>query len=166
MKICELFEIDVANSHSTDDYQKGEIAFVTNTELNNGVVSHVEPLPRDKVFQGPAVCISGLGHATIHFGRFLPKGNGGDSCTVLTPKSKLTNAGILYYASLFNHLHGWRFSFGRKTSKRRIEQLDLSPTLDECPIGLMGEIEKNNKLMLNLLKTKEEEFARDKLGDG
>lgn len=150
--IRELFKLDVAKSHSTDDYQDGEIPFVTNTELNNGVVSYVSPLPGDKVFQGPAICISGLGHATIHFGDFLPKGNGGDSCTVLTPKQELNNSAILYYASLFNHLHAWRFSFGRKTSKRRLESLDMAPLIEDCPIGLMQEIEKNNTLMLDLLK--------------
>lgn len=166
MIMKELFKLDVAKSQSTDDYQPGKIPFVTNTELNNGVVSYVCPLPGDKVFRGPAICISGLGHATIHFGEFLPKGNGGDSCTVLTPKEELSNAEILYYAALFNHLHGWRFSFGRKTSKRRLESLDMAPLVGECPIELMQEVEKNNKLMLDLLKDREADFLADKLGNG
>lgn len=102
---------------------------------------------------------SGLGHATVHLGEFLPKGNGGDSCTVLIPRIELTNTELLYYAALFNTLHGWRFSFGRKTSKRRLESLDLTPLHDRAPIDLNKETEKNNSLMSVLLKTKEQEFA-------
>jgi hypothetical protein len=158
MLISELFEMTPAKSKSTDDYVAGSVAFVTNTEMNNGVVSYVEPFDGDKVFDGPAICISGLGHATIHLSPFLPKGNGGDSCTVLIPKEELTNNELLYYAALFNTLHGWRFSFGRKTSKRRLSGLELAPLHTEAPISIENETVINNDLMLNLLKEKEGEF--------
>ncbi|WP_257274939.1 restriction endonuclease subunit S [Endozoicomonas sp. SESOKO4] len=159
MLISEIFEMTPAKSKSTDDYTKGPVAFVTNTEMNNGVVSYVEPFDGDKVFEGPAICISGLGHATVHLSPFLPKGNGGDSCTVLIPKQELTNNELLYYASLFNTLHGWRFSFGRKTSKRRLSSLELSPLHNEAPINIEEETSINNNLMLKLLKEKEDEFS-------
>jgi hypothetical protein len=136
MKIDNLFKIDVARSKSTEDYSSGNVPFVTNTEINNGVVKYVEPLERDKIFKGPAICISGLGYATVHFDSFLPKGNGGDSCTILTPIMKMSNYELFYYASLFNVLHGWRFTFGRKTSRRRIINLNLSPEYKESPIDL------------------------------
>jgi len=160
MKISSIFEIDVARSKSTDDYLPGEIPFVTNTEINNGVVRYVEPFDDDKVFSGPCICISGLGYSTVHFGNFLPKGNGGDSCTILTPIEELSKAEILYYAALFNTLHGWRFSFGRKASRRRIENLDLSPTHTKCPLDLHIEIESNNDMMNKLLAEKEGELSQ------
>ncbi|WP_421220970.1 restriction endonuclease subunit S [Aeromonas enteropelogenes] len=160
MKIVDLFKMTAAKSKSTDDYMSGDVAFVTNTELNNGVVSYVEPFDDDKVFEGPAICISGLGHATIHLGRFLPKGNGGDSCTVLIPRQDLSNGELLYYAALFNVLHGWRFTFGRKTSKRRLENLELSPLHDDAPFGIDRQMEVNNELMSTLLTKKEEEFGQ------
>lgn len=165
MIISSLFNMSVAKSKSTDDYISGDVPFVTNTELNNGVVGYVEPFDDDRVFEGPAICISGLGHATIHFGSFLPKGNGGDSCTVLTPREVLSNNDLLYYAALFNTLHGWRFSFGRKTSKRRLESLDLSPLHDAAPIDLNKETESNNRLMTDLLVKKEAEFKAGLLRD-
>ena len=158
MKLSELFDLDSARSKSTDDYLSGSIPFVTNTEENNGVVSYVEAFDDDKVFTGPAICISGLGHATVHLGEFLPKGNGGDSCTVLKPIIELSNNGILYYAALFNTLHSWRFSFGRKASKRRIESLELSPLHGNAPLDLSQETKGSNILMSKLLKEKEEEF--------
>jgi len=158
MLISSLFEMTPAKSKSTDDYLAGEIPFVTNTEMNNGVVSYVEPFDDDKVFAGPAICISGLGHATVHLSTFLPKGNGGDSCTVLVPKQSLSNNDLLYYAALFNTLHSWRFSFGRKASKRRLAGLDLSPLHSEAVISIENETSINCALMLRLLQEKEREF--------
>ncbi|MFN4352697.1 MAG: restriction endonuclease subunit S [Hylemonella sp.] len=155
MKILDLFSIDVAKSKSTDDYPLGEVPFVTNTEINNGVVRYVEPFDDDKVFEGPAICISGLGYATVHYGQFLPKGNGGDSCTILKPKAALKKSELLYYAALFNTLHGWRFSFGRKASRRRLESLQMTPLHSSAPIQLASEIEENNRLMESLLEEKE-----------
>jgi hypothetical protein len=65
----------------------------------------------------------------------------------------------LYYAALFNTLHGWRFSFGRKASMRRLGSLDLTPLHDEFPKALDKETEKNNSLTSELFRTKEQEFA-------
>lgn len=127
MKVSELFTIKVAKSKGADDYDPGTLPFVTNTTLNNGVTKYVTPFSDDKTFDGPAICISGLGYATVQHGSFLPKGNGGDSATILLPKEAMATEELLYYAALFNTLHTWRFSFGRKTSKRRVQDLDLSP---------------------------------------
>lgn len=155
MKIIDLFGVTVAKSKSTDDYSAGDVPFVTNAEINNGVVRYVEPFEDDKVFNGPAICISGLGHATVHYGSFLPKGNGGDSCTILEAKGDLRKSELLYYAALFNTLHGWRFSFGRKTSRRRLENLMMTPLHNHAPIDLLAEIEANNNMMKSLLSEKE-----------
>lgn len=158
MKISDLFLIEVAKSKSTADYLPGDIAFVTNTEINNGVVRYVEPFDDDRVFSGPAICISGLGYATVHYGQFLPKGNGGDSCTILKPKQPLNKSQLLYYAALFNALHGWRFSFGRKGSRRRLETLEMTPLHTNAPIDLLAEINANNNMMSVLLTEKEKQL--------
>lgn len=155
MRIDELFDINVAKSKSTDDYSVGEVAFVTNSTINNGVAAYVEPFDGDKVFNGPAICVSGLGFATVHFSQFLPKGNGGDSCTVLTPKMAMRRVDLIYYAALFNCLHGWRFSFGRKASSRRLSPLVMNPLHSKSPISLFGEVDRVNDLMSTLLKQKE-----------
>lgn len=123
--ITTLFNLEAAKSRGLDDYDKGTVPFVTSTELNNGVVSYVDPEAGDKVFDGPALVVSGLGHASVQPGRFLPKGNGGDSLTVLTPKDKCTTAQLVEFAAAFNVLHKWRFSFGRKCSVKRLADLKL-----------------------------------------
>lgn len=152
MKVNEEFNIDVARSKSGDDYSSGEVAFVANSQINNGVSGYVEPLPGDKVFAGPAINISGLGYATVQLSEFLPKGNGGDSCTVLTPKSPMSTEALIYYAALFNVLHSWRFSFGRKTSKKRIELLELAPSADQSTIDLEANVKETERLLSNSIK--------------
>ncbi|MEH1814355.1 MAG: hypothetical protein V7K26_08695 [Nostoc sp.] len=88
IKLNNLFTLYCAKSKGIDDYDFGNVPFVTSAESNNGVVGYVEPEEDDHVFAGPAIAISGLGHATVHFGEFLPKGNGGDSLTILKPSEQ------------------------------------------------------------------------------
>ncbi len=152
MKIQSIFDLDVARSRSADDYTQGDVPFVTNTIINNGIVSYVEPFDTDKVFDGPSICISGLGHATVQKGKYLPKGNGGDSCTILNPKEKMSYSQLIYYAAAFNVLHRWRFSFGRKASKRRIQDLDISPVHSQSSFDIHKEVTKNSDQMLNLFE--------------
>ena len=130
MIISELFDIKVAKSKGTEDYDSGNVPFVTNTTLNNGIVKYVDPYPDDKLFSANTICISGLGYATLQLSEYLPKGNGGDSATILLPGKKMTIEELIYYTAIFNLLHRWRFSFGRKASKRRIESLEV-PSYDE-----------------------------------
>ena len=125
MKISELFKLGVARSKGNEDYDNGNIPYVSSTTMNNGVVKLVEPYPDDKVFPGKSICISGLGFATLQLNEFLPKGNGGDSATVLTPRHPMTMEELIYYTATFNLLHNWRFSFGRKCGKERIRNLEL-----------------------------------------
>lgn len=123
--INDIFNLTVADSGDIPDYEDGAIPFVTSTEANNGIVKYVQPLEGDLVFQGPCIVISGLGFATVHTGKILPKGNGGDSCTVLVPKSSLDIRSFFSFAACFNALHKWRFSYGRKCGKARIEILSV-----------------------------------------
>jgi hypothetical protein len=158
MQINILFSIESAKSKGTDDYSPGEIPFVTNTEFNNGIVSHVDALDGDKIFEGPAICISGLGYATVHFDKFLPKGNGGDSCTILKPKIPMKNQELIYYAALFNTSHGWRFSFGRKANESRISKLQITPVFAKSPINSGKILNETNLMIADLVKTKEQKL--------
>ncbi len=149
MKISQLFNISVAKSSGVEDYDFGKIPFITSTTLNNGVARYVDPFNEDKVFEGPAICISGLGYATVQNGKFLPKGNGGDSVTILLPRNKMSHEELLYYAALFNLIHTWRFSFGRKASKYRLKDLELLPEFKEFNKEIKFELEDVGREMLD-----------------
>ncbi|MCE5309856.1 MAG: hypothetical protein LLG20_19650 [Acidobacteriales bacterium] len=130
MKISAGYTHFVANSHDTQEYEDGPVPFVTSAEADNGVVKYVKPLDGDRVVEGPCIVISGLGFATLHAGKVLPKGNGGDSCTILKAKAQASMAEYLSFAAVFNLLHKWRFSYGRKCGWSRIADLDVP---DELP---------------------------------
>ena len=127
MTITELFELKVAKSKGNEDYDDGSVPYVSSTTQNNGIIKFVEPYPDDRVFNGNLICVSGLGFATLQLGIFLPKGNGGDSATILVPLNEMSTTELIYYTATFNLLHNWRFSFGRKCNKTRIENLELIP---------------------------------------
>jgi hypothetical protein len=129
--LTKLFELAVAGSHGVGAYRPGPLPFVTSAAANNGVVAYVTPLGGDRVFAGPALCVSALGQASVHLGRFLPKGNGGDSLTVLLPRQDagLGPLDLVGLAAAFNLLHRWRFSYGRKCSLARLAPLTLPADL-------------------------------------
>lgn len=137
--ISSLFDLKAAKSKGVDDYDQGKVPFVTSTEQNNGVVAYVQPEAADKVFQGPALVVSGLGHASVQPGIFLPKGNGGDSLTVLLPREERSTSELIAFAAAFNVLHKWRFSFGRKCSVKRLGDLKLPVGLTTVPKALSAE---------------------------
>ncbi|HYE69774.1 MAG TPA: restriction endonuclease subunit S [Anaerovoracaceae bacterium] len=150
-----MFEIKVAKSKGADDYEDGTIPFITNTTLNNGIVKFVKPFDDDKVFPGNTICVSGLGYATLQVNRYLPKGNGGDGASVLVPINEMSIEELIYYTSLFNLQHRWRFSFGRKTSKSRIENLELNNYTNEA-CNLTGEF----KGYIDLIKKQLDYYSR------
>ena len=124
-RMSDLFTFTSARSHGVDDYVEGNVPLVTSTMLNNGVVGLVAPQLGDKVFEGPALVISGLGQATVQLTKFLPKGNGGDSLTICVPREPISTPHLVALAAAFNYLHAWRFSFGRKCSVSRISPLQI-----------------------------------------
>jgi hypothetical protein len=139
--LTELFELAAASSHGIGAYQPGPLPFVTSAAANNGVVAYVTPLDGDRVFAGPALCVSALGQASVHLGDFLPKGNGGDALTVLLPGqgSGLGPLELVGLAAAFNLLHRWRFSYGRKCSPARLAPLTLPADLPPvAPLWLAG----------------------------
>lgn len=170
--LISLFEIDVAKSKGSDDYEEGAIPFVTSAEANNGVVSYVEPEQDDKVFKGPAICISGLGHATVQLNEFLPKGNGGDSLTILIPIKEMLVSELLSFAAVFNVQHKWRFSFGRKCSKSRLQDLEVRypfPDIQSIWPSEKLQITKINQIidesLLKKIVLKEKELAKPNIED-
>jgi hypothetical protein len=142
VKISDKFQAFVAKSKDTKDYEEGEVPFVTSAESNNGMVRCVEPLENDRVFEGPCVVISGLGFATFQVSEFLPKGNGGDSCTILYAKEKFSVADYIGFAAAFNALHKWRFSYWRKCGINRIMQLEIPWPLPEIKDAWKEEAEE------------------------
>lgn len=141
-RVDQLFTLEAARSGGAKAYDPGPVPFVTSTVMNNGVDRYVEPLEGDRVFEGPAIAISGLGFASLQLGRFLPKGNGGDSLTILCPREAMPVSRLLGYVAAFNQLHGWRFSYGRKAKIDRLCDLALPEQLPSIGAVLDAEAKR------------------------
>ena len=123
MKIDDLFNIYTAKSKGFENYDLGDIPFISNGFLNNGVVGFVTPYDGDRIFDFRGLCISAFCEATVQEPPFLPRGNGGSGLIVLEPKKEMSKDELLYYSSYINNSFRWRFSFGRMVTKRRFKDL-------------------------------------------
>lgn len=123
-KITNLFDIENAKSKGFEDYEEGNIAFVTNGDYENAVLGYVSPLEKDRVFKKQGICLSSFCEASVPEIPFLPRGNGGSGLVVLVPKEEMTEEELYFYASQLNKFR-WRFSFSRMLIGRRIVNLKL-----------------------------------------
>lgn len=127
MRISDLFKIHTARSKGFESYDEGDIQFVSNGFMNNGIVGFVSRSDNDKVFRFRGICISAFCEATVQEPPFLPRGNGGSGLIVLEPKTEMDKDELLYYSSYINKTFRWRFSFGRMVTKRRFDDLEIVP---------------------------------------
>jgi len=153
-KIKDLFNIENAKSKGYENYESGEVAFVTNGDYENAILGYVRPLNKDKVFKKQGICLSSFCEASVPEIPFLPRGNGGSGLVVLMPKENMMEEELYFYASQLN-MFRWRFSFSRMLIGRRIENLELvtykklSFEIKEKLNGLLPKIKKKDAIQQN-----------------
>lgn len=109
-----------SSSRNLSIYTEGEIPFVSNSALNNGVVAYITAdLDKEIIKEVPCIAVNGFGYATIQTKPFVGSGNGGVYVTALIPKKPMHTIELAYYAAQIN-LQSWRFSYGRRAIKRRL----------------------------------------------
>jgi len=131
--VRDLFTIQGARSTPFDDHEPGEVAFITNGYRDNGTLGYVAPLPEDRVFTNPAICVSAFCEATVPKNPFIARGNGGSGLTILIPKEPMSHTDLWAYAGYISSRHGWKFSFGRMATRSRLEVLDLPTAPPRIP---------------------------------
>ncbi len=154
--VGDLFEPLTARSGPFDDHDPGKVAFVTNGYRDNGIAGYVEPLPEDRVFDAPAICVSAFCECTVQRPPFIARGNGGSGLTVLRPKKPMSEPELWAYASHLSSRHRWKFSFGRMATRPRIAPLPLPaiipPVTDASPESLLPETAKSNGVQRSSLQ--------------
>lgn len=123
--LTKLFAIQKAKSTGFENYEKGNIPFITNGIGNNGVQGFVKPNETARVFKTDAICVSAFCEATVQKAPFLPRGNGGSGLSVLVPKQTMILDELLLHASYINKVYGWRFSYGRMIKLDRLRDMKL-----------------------------------------
>lgn len=131
MIVSDIFKIHHAKSKGFESYSHGEVPFVSNGFMNNGVVGFVSPLENDRVFNFRGICASAFCEATVQESPFLPRGNGGSGLMVLEPIAEMSKEELFYYASYINESFRWRFSFGRMVKRDRFKDLPVEPYKQE-----------------------------------
>jgi len=125
MKVKDLFNLQNARSKAFSDHEKGNIPFISNGLINNGIVGFVNPLNGERVFKFRGICLSAFCEATVHEPPFLPRGNGGSGLVVLEPQTSMEMKELLFYSAYINTNIRWRFSFGRMVTKERVKGVSL-----------------------------------------
>ena len=125
MKIDSLFRVVNAKSRNLEGYADGDIPFVSNSRLNNGVVNYIEPdKPNEVINDVPCLAVNGFGFATVQTAPFVGAGNGGVHIIALIPKNKMSIVELASYGAQIN-LASWRFSYGRRAIQRRLLQVEI-----------------------------------------
>lgn len=124
MKITSLFSVQNAKSRNLDDYSSGNVPFVSNSNLNNGIVRYVEADVNKEVIDTPCIAVNGFGFATVQLNSFIGAGNGGVHVIALHPLKKMSIYELAFYSAQINQ-SSWRFSYGRRAIQRRLVRLEL-----------------------------------------
>lgn len=124
MKITELFSVQNARSRNLDAYADGGTPFVSNSNLNNGIVRYIEADDKKEIVHPPCIAVNGFGFATVQLNSFVGAGNGGIHVIALHPLETMSIYELAFYASQINHA-SWRFSYGRRAIKRRLLQVEI-----------------------------------------
>lgn len=123
--IQSIFKVTNAKSKGFESYDDGNVPFISNGKLNNGIVGYVTPLEIDRVFEEKGICISAFCEATIQNPPFLPRGNGGSGLIVLTPLKPMNEELLTFYAAYINKYCNWMFSYGRMVTMERLKKIKL-----------------------------------------
>src|SRR4051812_15507838 len=117
--IEDYFDIKKGTSGNMDSYSSGNVPFVSNTILNNGIARMVTPIGETEVLPAPSIAVNGFGYATVQLEPYIGAGNGGVYVSALVPKDpSMTVDELVYYAAQIN-IQSWRFSYGRRAIKSR-----------------------------------------------
>jgi hypothetical protein len=117
-KVSELFAVQSGEYHVMKDLDVGTVPLVSCGDTDNGVIGYFD-IPDDHLFQG-AITVAYNGSWPI-MAKFHPyKFGTKDDVAVLLPRQPMSNLALLYVAALLNQMK-WRYSYGRKCFKEKLE---------------------------------------------
>lgn len=120
--IEDFFIIKKGISGNMDNYGEGDIPFISNTVLNNGVARYITPQSDNELLPAPSIAVNGFGYATVQLKPYVGAGNGGVYVSALVPiKPDMSIDELVFYAAQIN-IQSWRFSYGRRAIKPRLRE--------------------------------------------
>jgi len=127
VKVSALFQVNSGDFHAIKELEPGEIPLVSCGDTDNGVMGYYD-VPSEKRYEH-AITVAYNGSWPI-MSKFHPYSFGAkDDVAVLVPRQPMSSLALLYTAALFNRMT-WRYSYGRKCFKEKLEEVKLPiPTI-------------------------------------
>ena len=127
--IPELFDVGVGKYYYPDQYNDGQIPYITASDTDNGVGAKINLSPD---FSGGKITIGKIG-ATAYF-------QNQDFCAtsdvnVLTPKSNMNKYHLLFITSVINFSENYKWSYGRQCRKGDTEGIVIKLPVKCNPNG-------------------------------
>lgn len=119
--ITRLFEIVAGDFHAKGELDSGTVPLISCGEENNGLIGYYD-IPEEKTYQQAlTVSFNGFPLTTnFHPYRFGAK----DDVAVLVPRAAMSTGLLIYVGSLLNGMT-WRYSYGRKCYRGKLEHVTL-----------------------------------------
>ena len=150
-EIKDLFDVNSGEYHSINNLKKGKIPLISCSDMDNGIAGFYD-IP-DKNTHKDCITIAYDGKpltAKYHNYKFSAYDNVG----VLTPLKKMGKTTLIFITLLLN-IERWRYGYGRKCYKQKLERLKIKlPVNDKGDVdeGFIAEV-MNNRDIFNYFKS-------------
>lgn len=141
MKVSTLFNVHSGDFHALKELEPGDVPLVSCGDTDNGVVGYFD-IPSDLQYSN-TITVAYNGSWPI-MSKFHPYVFGAkDDVAVLIPLQPMSSLALLYAAALFNRMT-WRYSYGRKCFREKLEDVDLLiPTVRDRGMISVDEVSIN-----------------------
>lgn len=121
-RLADLFDLRSGDFHATAELDPGNIPLISCGNRNNGLVDFFDIPPENTYRNAITVAYNGQPlTAKFHPYRFGAK----DDVAVLIPRSPMRNSTLLYTAAFLDNMK-WRYSYGRKCFRKKLENVRVS----------------------------------------
>lgn len=151
-RLPQIFEIKAGDFHATKELDAGKVPLISCGDGDNGLVGFFQ-IPKENTYER---CLTVAFNGTPLLTKFHPYRFGAkDDVAVLIPRDPMSDSTLLYIAALLNRMT-WRYSYGRKCFRQKLEGVSISlpvarkhSKLDQLA---MEKIAKNTKYWYELAK--------------
>lgn len=126
-RICDLFVVQSGDFHATKELDPGGIPLISCGEINGGLVGYFD-IDQSKVYRG-VITVAYNGRpltAKYHPYEFGAK----DDIAVLCPILPMKDKTLFFVAAMLNRMT-WRYSYGRKCFKEKLENVRIPVPIDD-----------------------------------
>lgn len=131
-RLADLFDLTAGEYHATSELDKGATPLVSCGWENNGVIGYYD-IPRQYRYSRALTVAFNGAPLTTHFHPY--EFGAKDDVAVLQPKGELEDSLLIYAAALLNR-KVWRYSYGRKCYRDKLQNVSIELPVTEDGLAL------------------------------